>query len=131
MATKPSRVVLDASALLALMLEEPGGEAIRPLLGNALISAVNLSETMVRLSKLGFAQQETERWLFSLSLVCVAFDQRQAFLAARLTASTARRGLSFGDRACLALGLLFGLPVMTADHAWEGLVEGLEVRLIR
>jgi ribonuclease VapC len=48
-----SAVVLDASALLAMLFEEPGGKRVEEVIQNALISAVNLSEVGAVISDRG------------------------------------------------------------------------------
>lgn len=61
----------------------------------------------------------------------VPFDTEQALQSARLRDSTRARGLSPGDRACLALAAAAELPAYTADREWEGIAAGVEIRLIR
>lgn len=46
------------------------------------------------------------------------FDLDQAFLCGELAAATHSKGLSLGDRACLATGLVHGCPVLTAEPRW-------------
>lgn len=123
--------VLDASALLAFLHSEPGAEAVQPLLGGAAISAVNWSEVLQRLyarhvETLGLLED-----IVALKLEIVSFDAEQATTAAGLWPSTHRKGLSLGDRACLALALGAGVPAITADRAWRGLRVGVKIQLIR
>lgn len=126
-------VVLDASALLAAMLEEPGQETVERALPNAIISSVNLVEVASRLIDGGLSPEEAEEDLAALELTVIDFDQAQAIAAARLRALTRHAGLSLGDRACLALARVRGVPVLTADRAWAALAEAIdvEVELIR
>ncbi|MGH6680561.1 MAG: PIN domain-containing protein [Bradyrhizobium sp.] len=121
----------DASAILALLKEEPF-EKIEPRrLFGATISAVNLSEVLERLCSGGLSQLEAEEAVTSLDLRVVEFDEPQARLAAYLRPHTRRAGLSLGDRACLALGLNLGRPIITADRAWMRVDVGAEIILIR
>ncbi len=126
-------MVLDASALLAAMLEEPGQEKVERALPNAIIGSVNLVEVASRLIDGGLSPEEAEEDLAALELTVIDFDQAQAIEAARLRALTRHAGLSLGDRACLALALVRGVPVLTADRAWAALAEaiGVEVELVR
>ena len=47
------------------------------------------------------------------------------------TVSTKKLGLSVGDRCCLALGLLRGNTVITADRLWAKLKLGIQVEVLR
>ncbi|MFZ4381966.1 MAG: type II toxin-antitoxin system VapC family toxin [Sandarakinorhabdus sp.] len=125
--------VLDASALLAAMLEEPGQETVERALPHAIISSVNFVEVASRLIDGGLSPAEAEEDLAALELTVIDFDHVQAIEAARLRAITRHAGLSLGDRACLALARVRHVPVLTADRAWAGLAEaiGVEVELVR
>ena len=126
-------VVLDASALLAAMLEEPGQEVVERALATAIISSVNFVEVASRLIDGGLSPEEAEDDLATLELTVINFDHLQAIEAARLRALTRHAGLSLGDRACLALARVRGVPVLTADRAWAALAAdiGVEVELVR
>lgn len=124
-------LVVDASAVIAFLVGEPFTRFDSERLGNALISAVNLSEVLARLPELGVPENETATAVSRLSLRVIAFDEVQARAAARLRPLTRQAGLSLGDRACLALGNASGCPVVTADRVWARLGLGVEVILIR
>lgn len=124
-------VVLDASALLALILREPGGEQVGATLDGARISAVNLAEVVARLVDLGASAEAAGAAARRLGLAVVPFDGAAALRAGELRTDTRRCGLSLGDRACLALAEAAGLPVLTADRAWAELDLDIEVVLIR
>jgi ribonuclease VapC len=124
-------IVADASAVLALLK----GEAFRRFdaerLVGAAISAVNLSEVLAKLRSGGLSGVEANAATDALDLQIVPFDKSQAEAAAELFAPTRRAGLSLADRACLALALRAGKPVVTADRAWANLDVGVEIVLIR
>jgi PIN domain nuclease of toxin-antitoxin system len=126
-----SRVVLDASALLVLLGAERGAEVVAGALPGAVISAVNLSEVVAKLTDRGMPDREIRRALDGLGLEVQAFDREQAYLAGQLPAGTRSTGLSLGDRACLALGQRLGAPVLTADRQWETVRLGVDVQVIR
>jgi len=126
-----SEIVLDASALMAVLREEPGAAAVEAVLDEASISAINLSEVQAKLVERGSPAESAWSSLIDLDLNVVDFDAAQARIAADLRVPTRARGLSLADRACLALAQLRGLPAMTADRAWSGLEVGIEVRTIR
>lgn len=126
-------LVLDASALLALLLGEPGGDNVRAVLADAAIGAVNLSEVVAHFARNGAAEPDIRRVLDPLPIERIAFDDELAFASGLLVPATRRAGLSFGDRACLALASRFGVRAVTADRAWQSIVEaiGVEIELIR
>ena len=123
--------ILDASALLAVLGDEPGCEVVAPLLDGAFVSTVNWSEVLARYMNLHLDTTGRGPEIESLGVSLAPFTSRQAEVAAGLVPLTRTAGLSLGDRACLALALdLSGQPV-TADRAWGQIDVGLEVRLIR
>ncbi len=124
-------IVADASAVLALLKDEPFDAFEPERLVGAAISAVNFSEVLAKRGSGGLTEAETGAAVAALDLRVIAFDEDQARAAARLWAATRRFGLSLADRACLALGLGLARPVVTADRAWAKLDIGSEIVLIR
>jgi len=125
-----SNVVLDASALLALLQDEPGGDRVLESLPGGLISSVNLSEVVAKLAELGMPESDI-RLALSLGLEVVPFDEALAFSAGALRPATRAAGLSLGDRACLALAQSRSLPALTTDRAWRDIDIDVEVEVIR
>lgn len=126
-----SDVVLDASALLALINAEEGAHLVQDLLPQSIISAVNLAEVVTRLSVVGMPENEIRESLILLGLETIPFDEEQAFEAGLLYPKTAPLGLSLGDRACLALAKRTTAAAVTADRAWDNLDLEVEIKLIR
>lgn len=124
-------MVLDASALLAILNREPGSEQWADAVADGLISAVNLSEVVARLLDLGMPVADIRRAIDPLDLEVVPFEAVQAWTAGLLRPATKAAGLSLGDRACLALGRRMKLPVLTADGVWKIPKVGVQVRLMR
>lgn len=93
--------------------------------------AVNFAEVIGWLAAMGLDEVGVDLALRRLPLTVEVFDPPRAFVAGRLAVDPKLRRLSLGDRACLALALQTGLPVLTADRAWAALDLGLDVRLIR
>ena len=124
-------VVLDASALLAMLNSEPGSGAVQESLPGAAISAVNLSEVISKLSERGMPEPAIRAALEGLGLEVHPFDADAAYSTARLRTATKPYGLSLGDRTCLALGLALKAPVLTADRTWKKLKLGVKIRAIR
>ncbi|MGD0367194.1 MAG: type II toxin-antitoxin system VapC family toxin [Acidobacteriaceae bacterium] len=127
-----SRCVLDASAILAVLRNEPGGEVLTDeVMAESMASTVNLAEVQTAMVRQGVAPDEAwKRAGIPVSRV-VAFSEDQARVAGSLVAETRALGLSLGDRACLALALELNAPVYTADRSWKKLGLGVEVRVIR
>lgn len=125
------RYVVDSSAVLAVIFREPGQENIRPILDGARISTVNLSEVVARLIGWGATEKDIARALADMNLKVVPFDSDQAMAAAKLHAPTRKKGLSLGDRACLALAAAEQATVMTTDRAWAELDLPVPVLLAR
>ena len=126
-----SEPVLDASALLAVMLEERGAEKVRQLLPGAIVGAVNLAEVVAKLQERGAPDENIDRNIARLDLPVIPFDAAQAMTTGKLRAPTRSAGLSLGDRACLALAIARGAPAVTTDRGWAALDIGAEVIVAR
>lgn len=124
-------VVLDASALLAVLADERGGAAAAPLLEGAVVSTVNWSEVLARYTELDLDTTGREAEIESLGVSLAPFTSRQAEVAAGLVPLTRKAGLSLADRACLALALDLGGRPVTADRAWARIDVGLAITLIK
>lgn len=115
-------VVLDASAVIAYLLNEPGSQRVQAVLEGGLLSSVNLCEVVSKFAERGESPQRVLRDVLELDLEVVDFTPQRALLAAQLRPHTRTLGLSLGDRACLALGLERRATVLTADRPWAALV---------
>jgi ribonuclease VapC len=124
-------VVLDASALLAVLRAEPGADRVESRLEGAGIGAVNLSEVVAKLDEDGVPEAEIRRAVGRLELNIHAFDAAQAYAAGVLRRTTRALGLSFGDRACLALAQKLDAIALTADQSWARLKIGVAIEVIR
>jgi PIN domain nuclease of toxin-antitoxin system len=127
-----NKAVLDASAILAFLNNEPGAEKLTlELLSAAVSSTVNLAEVQARLVNIGGVPDEA--WEDALSTIreAVPFTEDQARIAGGLVAQTRALGLSLGDRACLALGIVLDAPVYTTDRASKKLKLGIPIHLLR
>lgn len=124
-------IALDASALLAFLFGEEGGERVAPVIERACLSSVNLSEVLGRFARDGHDPNLVARRIASTPIELVAFGAPDAALAAQLLPATRSLGLSLGDRACLALALARGIPAMTADRDWLQLEIGVPIESVR
>jgi PIN domain nuclease of toxin-antitoxin system len=123
--------VLDAGAVLANILHEPGGDAVKATLRMSAISAVNYAEVIAKLIEEGLSPREAIDTVEWLNCEVVEADKHRAILVGELHAETRRRGVSLGDRFCLALARERQVPLLTTDRRLAELDVGVEVRLIR
>lgn len=128
-----SEVVLDASALIALLRDEPGAAKVAARLAEARMSSVNYAEVVSHFIRAGMPAEQVDAMLAPLPVVIVEADQALATIAGRLRATTAEAGLSLGDRFCLALARRDGLLALTADRQWRTIADaaGVTVSVIR
>lgn len=125
------KYVLDASAILAWILREPGSERVRQLMetGNCMISGVNAAEVIAKLADKQRPETVLREVIRHIGAECMPFDAAQATEAGLLRPVTRPLGLSLGDRACLALARLQGAAAITADHAWLQLATPLGITI--
>ena len=128
-----SGAVIDASALIALLLGEPGADTVRSALPDATMSTVNYAEIVGFFARNGATDDAIHALLNPLPIQLAPLDIALAYAAGMLLPATRRAGLSLGDRACLALALRLGVPALTADRAWSDIADtiGVKVTLIR
>ena len=127
-----TNVVLDASAVLAIVNAEPGADLVRASLTGAIMSAVNYSEVLKKTVEHGGTSEAAAAFVRGLSITLVPFDEVLAAVTADLHPQAKQHGLSLADRACLALGIQRQSTVLTADSKWKQLgLSSLKIRLIR
>lgn len=126
-------VVLDASAILAVLQEEAGGEAVLTAIAEegGLASAVNIAEVVAKLCDNGRDASAAELAVNDLPIFVAPFTRDMASLSGAIRSLTRDTELSLGDRCCLATARVLGEPVLTGDRAWENLDIGVDVRLFR
>lgn len=126
-----NKIILDASALLALIKNESGADIVEALIGRIIMSSANVSEVAAFLLRKDISLEECKEYIEPFVETIVPFDLKHAYNAAALQKQTANKGLSLGDRACLALGIQTGYPVYTADKVWLELDLDCRIILIR
>lgn len=119
--------VIDASAILGLLFREDRANPVVGYLADAGISAVNLAEVVGKLADVGIPASVAVDLVHRLNLDVLPFTERHAVIAGELRAATSRLGLSLGDRACLATGLIDGDRVVTLDRAWSDTDLGVPI----
>ena len=123
------KTILDASALLALVFGEPGADIVAAQAKTSRILSVNFSEVVQKVISIDGNPDRAEEAVDLLGIQVVPFDRRLARLTAELRAKTSFMGASFADRACLALGLATGAPILSSDQDWQKLGRELINRI--
>jgi len=125
--------VLDTSAVLALLLNEPGAQKVKAVLHGALFCTVNLAEIVSCYAKLGISRPRIHAIVRPLPIRLIQPDEDLSFEAGMLRPITLPGGLSLGDRYCLALARRESMPAMTAERKWPRIAQaaGVSVELIR
>ena len=124
-------VVMDASAVLAAIKNEPGSEQVLAQLRGALLSVVNWAEVRQKLNDVEISAALVRDTLLGSGVEMVDFDLRLAELTADLRPHTKALGLSLGDRACLALAIERNMPALTGDKIWAQLDLPVDVNVFR
>jgi PIN domain nuclease of toxin-antitoxin system len=121
------RYLLDASALLALIGDEPGADVVHSLLRAAHITAVNLAEVVKKLREWGVPSCDVEATLADLRIpLCPGPETvEQAILLGEVAVAGRHFGLSLGDAVCIASAAFSGLTAVTADRKWKDVVPTL------
>lgn len=125
-------MLLDASALLAVLQKEPGYQLVSEVMETGSISSCNLSEVVTKLIKWEVPMDEASYTLKSFELEVLSVDENIALLAGSLISVTSNFGLGLGDRICLATGIFHSKTIITADKVWKEIkYGGLDVITIR
>ena len=125
-------IVFDASAILALLRDEPGADVVAQYIGDGLISAVNFQEVIKGLLRREVPNDAALAMLDALHLDVRPHGRDDAVAAANLYSATKAFGSGLGDRTCMALAIAEGLPVLTADREWARIeIPGLKLMLAR
>jgi len=125
--------VIDTSAVFIDLQNEDGADEARKWLRDAAISSVNLHEIVAKATDKGASPDQARELIEKMRLTVHAHDTEDAVESGLLRMTTRGKGLSLGDRACLALARKLNLPAVTANRAWADLADdlGVEVVLVR
>jgi PIN domain nuclease of toxin-antitoxin system len=124
-------LVLDTSAVIALLRSEPGAQRVAERVGEGAISCVSLAEVISHGVRGGVPAEQVRADFAASQIPVHAFGEDDAVVAGALYTATKHLGLSLGDRACLALAKRLGCGVLTGDRAWAKLDIGIAVEVFR
>jgi ribonuclease VapC len=123
-------VVLDASALIAMLKGERGAAKVAAVIADARVGSVNYAEVVSHFVHAGMLERDVDAMLDPLPMTVVPADKALAQLAGHLRGVTAEAGLSLGDRFCLALARRDGLPAWTGDLEWKKVADAAQVKVV-
>ena len=110
--------VLDASAVLALIHDEPGADIVAAAMMDASIGTPNLAEVIGKLIDAGIDAAPVRGLLLAAGVRIEPLTADDAELVGALRSMRGGRSLSLGDRCCLALTTRISpAVVLTADRA--------------
>ena len=124
-----NKYLLDASALLALLQNEPGAKIVAQRLPSSAISTVNLAEVASVLNKAGMPENDIDALFRDMDLATLDYEQKAAIATGGIRTMTAKGGLSLGDRACLISAKQHKRIALTADRAWLDFQESISVEV--
>lgn len=124
-----NKYLLDASAILALLQKEQGSEMVTRCIPCSAISSVNLAEVASVLNKLGMPESEIHELFNAMDIEVLAFEGITAIATGGMRSITQKKGLSLGDRACLATAKQHKRIVLTADKVWQEFQQGIGVEI--
>jgi len=128
---KPKKVLLDTSAIIALLKKEPGYELLEEVIANGAVSTVNLSELVSVLARNSIEESEIDEIIRDIIPEIVPFTEDIAVQAGKLVKLTKDFGLSLGDRACIATGIYHNMPIYTTDKVWKNLKTSVQIVVVR
>jgi PIN domain nuclease of toxin-antitoxin system len=122
--------VLDASAVLAHLNKEQGWERVPAYLDDSVLAATTYVEIATKMIDAGATLEWAEQTILTYGVRIVDVSVQLAKRAAALPLTRAR-GLSIGERICLATAEALRATAVTADRAWADLDTDIAVELIR
>jgi ribonuclease VapC len=124
------KTVLDASALLAYLQDEPGADVVEAVIADCSISSVNWAEAVQKVLSVDIDINKVSQSLQAMGLTIEMFTPEDGEITGQLWSQTKEYGLSLGDRACLSLGLRLAATVLTSDQTWKSLDLSVDIQLV-
>lgn len=127
---KNKKYVLDTSALIALLQNEPGSEVIKDKINKSIISSVSLCELITFLSRNQIEENDIDEIIENMVPEVIDFCSTVSTIGGKLIKITQDYALSLGGRACIATGLHYGLEIYTADKIWDKLNGKIKASIV-
>ena len=124
-------IVLDSSALLAVILDEPGADRVSATFPEALISAATLAEILSKAHQRGLTIDGSYRRIVNFGIGIVPVTALQARIAAEISRAPRKLDLSLGDRLCIALAISLTCELITSDRGIAAFEAGVPITLFR
>lgn len=124
-------IVLDSSAVLAVLFREPGAVRVQASFGEAVISAASLTEVLTKAIQRGIPSTAAYPAFQDFGIRVMPVDVIQARIAAEISQAPRELDLSLGDRLCLALAIVLDCELITSDRGIEGFKAGIPITLFR
>lgn len=126
---KTNKILLDTSALIALLKKEPGYEKVANVIAHSAISSVNLCELVSILAKNNIPGNEIDNIIHDILPEIIPFCDEVAIKAGKLSKFTTDYGLSLGDIACIATAEYYNMEVYTCDKTWTKLKKNISANI--
>ncbi|MDG1437117.1 MAG: type II toxin-antitoxin system VapC family toxin [Rickettsiaceae bacterium] len=126
---KSNKILLDTSALIALLKKEPGYKKVDEVVAHSAISSVNLCELVSILAKNSIPENAIDDIINDIVPEIIPFCENLGVKAGKLSSFTKEYGLSLGDKACIATAEYYSMEVYTADKIWAKLENNISTKI--
>ena len=123
-----SKVLLDASAYIAYISQEPGCDVVSEIIGKSCINTVTYTEIISFYTKKGLSDDLLKELCQYVEIINV--NENICYAAGHMIKTSRDYGLSLGDRLCLATAQYFNLTVYTADKIWLRVADELKINIV-
>lgn len=124
-------IVLDSSAILAVLLAEPGAHNVVASFHDGVLSTVSLAEILSKAERKGIDSEEAYARILAYGLRIVPVEEQHARIAAKISLAPRELDLSLGDRLCIALAVALNCALLTSDRGMLRLPVGIPIRSFR
>lgn len=124
-------IVLDASAVLAVLLRERGAERVQQAFASAGISAATLAEILSKAARRGIPFDEAYSAILDFGIEILPVTTLHARIAGEISRAPRELDLSLGDRLCIALAISMNCELLTSDEGMSKFLAGVPITRFR